>query len=62
MFDEYGFLRLKCDGRIFSENDSVIVESSLLIPDLFFIRLENAWLLVKTGSKEVSYGFRRIWG
>lgn len=43
MFYEYGFLGLKYNGRIFSENGNVNVESSLLIPeDLFFIRLENS--------------------
>lgn len=56
MLDEYEFLGLKCNGRIFSENGNIIVESSLLIPeDLFLckVRKLSTWLLVKTGSKEV---------
>lgn len=57
MLDECEFLGLKCNGRIFSENGNIIVENSLLIPeDLFLckVRKLNTWLLVKTGSKEVS--------
>lgn len=43
MFAEYGFSRLQCDGRIFSKNGSIIVESSLFLPeDLCFINGEDS--------------------